>query len=250
MSPEQARASFKLDHRCDLWALATIAYEGPSGELPVDGRRHDQLLGEPVRGAAHPTRQRSPGMPPALDASFRRAFAQATGRASSRRRTSRRAFARAAATASDRRAATPIRPLRCRRPASSPSRTPSCCPFDEGGGCEPPPSSPGWPCSRSSGWGSSGARSPSPPRHSAIADTPPPRPIETVTIPPASPSFRPPAVALTPLRPSLQLLLAPPTAGSSIRRRARHGVASRLGRRPRRRLRRLRRLRRRPEEAQ
>ena len=37
MSPEQARASFKLDHRCDLWALATIAYEGLSGGAP--GRR-------------------------------------------------------------------------------------------------------------------------------------------------------------------------------------------------------------------
>src|SRR5215472_652021 len=38
MSPEQAVASSKLDHRCDVWALAVIAYEALTGHLPADGK--------------------------------------------------------------------------------------------------------------------------------------------------------------------------------------------------------------------
>jgi len=40
MSPEQARASSQLDHRCDLWALATIAYE----VLTVHSRDHAEAV--------------------------------------------------------------------------------------------------------------------------------------------------------------------------------------------------------------
>ena len=60
-----ARASAKLDHRCDLWALATIAYEGLSGELPLDGEDSDELLKNLCAGRTTPLLERSPEMPPA-----------------------------------------------------------------------------------------------------------------------------------------------------------------------------------------
>jgi serine/threonine-protein kinase len=106
MSPEQARASAKLDHRCDLWALATIAYEGLSGELPVTGNDADELLENLCAGRIVPLLDRSPEMPPALDAFFRRAFSPAIGARFQSATELAQAFARAAATASDRHAAT------------------------------------------------------------------------------------------------------------------------------------------------
>jgi serine/threonine protein kinase len=106
MSPEQARASAKLDHRCDLWALATIAYEGLSGDLPVTGNDADELLKNLCAGKIVPLLDRSPGMPLALDAFFRRAFSDAIGARFQSATDLAQAFARAAATASDRHAAT------------------------------------------------------------------------------------------------------------------------------------------------
>ena len=106
MSPEQARASAKLDHRCDLWALATIAYEGLCGELPVDGGDSDDLLKNLCAGHIVPLRTRSPEMPAALDAFFRRAFSEAIGARFQSATDLAQAFARAAATASERQAAT------------------------------------------------------------------------------------------------------------------------------------------------
>jgi len=106
MSPEQARASSKLDHRCDLWALATIAYEGLSGDLPLAGEDSDELLKNLCAGRMIPLLERSPDMPPALDAFFRRAFADAIGARFQSATDLAQAFARAAATGSDRHAAT------------------------------------------------------------------------------------------------------------------------------------------------
>jgi serine/threonine-protein kinase len=77
MSPEQARASGKLDHRCDLWSLATVAYEAICGELPVDGADTDEVLKNVCAGRMVPLSRRITGMPPGLDAFFRRAFADA-----------------------------------------------------------------------------------------------------------------------------------------------------------------------------
>jgi serine/threonine-protein kinase len=76
MSPEQARGSPRLDHRCDLWALATIAYEGVSGELPIDGTDTEELIQNLCAGRIVPIRVRSPGLPGALDAFFARAFSE------------------------------------------------------------------------------------------------------------------------------------------------------------------------------
>ncbi len=79
MSPEQALGSTKLDHRCDLWALATIAYEALCGELPVDGDDTDALLQNLCAHRIVPLRRRDPSLSPELDAFFARAFSEAIG---------------------------------------------------------------------------------------------------------------------------------------------------------------------------
>jgi serine/threonine-protein kinase len=75
MSPEQSRATSVLDHRCDVWALATIAYEMLTGHLPVDGHDADELMKNLSAGRIVPLRQRDARLPAALDAFFERAFA-------------------------------------------------------------------------------------------------------------------------------------------------------------------------------
>src|SRR5260370_23706214 len=76
MSPEQARATAPLDHRCDLWALATLAYEALTCELPVQGVEPDELLKNVCAGRIISVRERNPALPIALDAFFSRAFAE------------------------------------------------------------------------------------------------------------------------------------------------------------------------------
>ncbi|HEX8790101.1 MAG TPA: serine/threonine-protein kinase [Polyangiaceae bacterium] len=76
MSPEQARASSKLDHRCDLWSLATIAYEGITGELPVNGDDTDDLLMNLCAHRIVPLRERRPDLPESLESFFKTAFAE------------------------------------------------------------------------------------------------------------------------------------------------------------------------------
>jgi serine/threonine protein kinase len=75
MSPEQIRASPALDQRCDLWALATIAYQMLTGLLPVEGDDADEVLKNVSAGRIVPLRDRSSGLPVALGAFFERAFA-------------------------------------------------------------------------------------------------------------------------------------------------------------------------------
>jgi serine/threonine protein kinase len=75
MSPEQASPSTKLDHRCDLWALATIAYEVLTGELPVAGAFTEELLANLCSGRIVPVHERDPTLPDALAGFFARAFA-------------------------------------------------------------------------------------------------------------------------------------------------------------------------------
>jgi serine/threonine-protein kinase len=76
MSPEQARGSSKLDHRCDLWALATILYEAVSGELPIEGTDTDKLIANLCAVRVLPLRAAARGLPEALDGFFARAFAE------------------------------------------------------------------------------------------------------------------------------------------------------------------------------
>jgi serine/threonine protein kinase len=76
MSPEQTRASPKLDHRCDLWALATIAYEMLTCELPVDGADADELMTNLCAGRIVPIAKRNSSLPEGLGPFFQRAFAE------------------------------------------------------------------------------------------------------------------------------------------------------------------------------
>jgi serine/threonine-protein kinase len=75
MSPEQLGA-LKVDVRCDLWALATVAYEALTGELPVPGVQTDELLANLAARRFVPVHARDPGLPPGLDAFFARGFAR------------------------------------------------------------------------------------------------------------------------------------------------------------------------------
>ncbi|HEX3770193.1 MAG TPA: serine/threonine-protein kinase [Polyangiaceae bacterium] len=75
MSPEQTRASPKLDHRCDLWALATIAYQMLTGHLPVEGSDTEEIMKNICAGRVVPLRKRNPALSLALERFFERAFA-------------------------------------------------------------------------------------------------------------------------------------------------------------------------------
>jgi serine/threonine-protein kinase len=75
LSPEQLRSSSRIDHRCDLWALATVAYEALTGELPLPGCHAHELLRSLAAGRTVPIHERDPNLPPALHAFFERAFA-------------------------------------------------------------------------------------------------------------------------------------------------------------------------------
>jgi serine/threonine-protein kinase len=75
MSPEQAVASSKLDHRCDLWALSVIAYEALTGALPAEGQDVDDVLRNVCAGRMVSVRERLPGNTAALSEFFDCAFA-------------------------------------------------------------------------------------------------------------------------------------------------------------------------------
>jgi serine/threonine-protein kinase len=74
VSPEQLGAS-GVDHRCDLWALATVAYEALTGELPLPGSHAGELLRSVAAGRIIPIHERAPDLPGPLGAFFERAFA-------------------------------------------------------------------------------------------------------------------------------------------------------------------------------
>jgi len=74
MSPEQVSECSELDNRADLWALATIAYEALTGELPIAGFDAEELLANLRHRRIVPLRERSPALPASLDPFFERAF--------------------------------------------------------------------------------------------------------------------------------------------------------------------------------
>jgi serine/threonine-protein kinase len=74
MSPEQARASRKVDHRSDLWSLAVIAYRALTGRLPFLGEDIGEVI---VRVCTEPPPPPSifvPELGPDMDAFFERAL--------------------------------------------------------------------------------------------------------------------------------------------------------------------------------
>jgi len=75
LSPEQARME-KLDTRCDLWALATVAYEALTGELPVAGATAEELIANLHARCFVPIHERAPQLASSLAPFFERAFAE------------------------------------------------------------------------------------------------------------------------------------------------------------------------------
>jgi serine/threonine-protein kinase len=75
MSPEQAGVPPRVDRYCDLWALATVAYELLTGELPVPGATPVEMLLNLREGRVVPIRDRTPELPGSVGAFFQKAFA-------------------------------------------------------------------------------------------------------------------------------------------------------------------------------
>ncbi|MEM7152478.1 MAG: serine/threonine-protein kinase [Myxococcota bacterium] len=72
MSPEQARDSTKIDHRCDLWAVAIIAYECVVGRRPFVADNLAKLAVELLTKDL-PVPSAQADVPPGFDAWFARA---------------------------------------------------------------------------------------------------------------------------------------------------------------------------------
>jgi eukaryotic-like serine/threonine-protein kinase len=75
MSPEQVQGLAKLDHRCDLWALAVVAYEMLGGVLPFPGDAPEPIIARVMIGHFEPVTAARPELPASLDGFFGRAFA-------------------------------------------------------------------------------------------------------------------------------------------------------------------------------
>ena len=68
MSPEQATADPRTDHRADLYAFGVLAYEILTGQTPFGKRSPSELLAAHVTEAPRPITDVRPNLPPALAA--------------------------------------------------------------------------------------------------------------------------------------------------------------------------------------
>jgi serine/threonine protein kinase len=75
MSPEQTLGIQAVDHRCDLWSLAVVAYEALSKELPFEGETLQEVLINIGIGREVPLRVRRDDLPDAVYRFFEKAFA-------------------------------------------------------------------------------------------------------------------------------------------------------------------------------
>jgi serine/threonine protein kinase len=75
MSPEQTLGHEAVDHRCDLWSLAVVAYEALSKELPFEGETLQEVLINIGIGREVPLRSRRDDLPDAVYRFFEKAFA-------------------------------------------------------------------------------------------------------------------------------------------------------------------------------
>jgi serine/threonine-protein kinase len=75
MSPEQARGLDSLDHRCDLWALATCAYEALAQRIPFEGETVEDIFLSICTFRTVPLRTLRPDLAPDVEAFFAKAFA-------------------------------------------------------------------------------------------------------------------------------------------------------------------------------
>jgi serine/threonine-protein kinase len=74
MSPEQFFSGKNIDHRCDLWALAVVAYFMLAGERPFRGATLGELCVTIKRGEFIPPSATRADVPPAVDDWFRTAL--------------------------------------------------------------------------------------------------------------------------------------------------------------------------------
>ncbi|AKU96633.1 Serine/threonine protein kinase [Labilithrix luteola] len=79
MSPEQARGLDTLDYRCDIWALAVVAYEALALAIPWEGATVEDIFLSICTFRVVPIHTRRPDLPPWVDPIFRRAFAEDLG---------------------------------------------------------------------------------------------------------------------------------------------------------------------------
>ncbi len=79
MSPEQARGHTQLDHRCDVWALAVVAYEGLTGEIPFLGDTVEDIFVAVCTRELVPIARRRSDLGADVSAFFERAFAEKPG---------------------------------------------------------------------------------------------------------------------------------------------------------------------------
>jgi serine/threonine protein kinase len=75
MSPEHVSGAAPPDAHCDLWALATVAYEALTTELPLPGVHAEELIANLKERRFIPIDQRAADLPHALGAFFEQAFA-------------------------------------------------------------------------------------------------------------------------------------------------------------------------------
>ena len=75
MSPEQARGLDTLDHRCDLWAMAVVAFEALTGEIPWEGESVEDIFLAICTFRVRPIAPLRPDLPPLASAIFERSFA-------------------------------------------------------------------------------------------------------------------------------------------------------------------------------
>jgi serine/threonine protein kinase len=74
MSPEQLLSAKHVDHRCDLWALAVVAYRMLTGQLPFRGETLGALSVALHQGVFKPPSAYRADLGPAVDAWFARAL--------------------------------------------------------------------------------------------------------------------------------------------------------------------------------
>ncbi len=79
MSPEQARGLPNLDHRCDLWALAVVAYEALANDIPFWGETAEDIFISVCTHIVIPIGERRPELGPEVIGFFDRALAADIG---------------------------------------------------------------------------------------------------------------------------------------------------------------------------
>ncbi|MDB5212549.1 MAG: Serine/threonine protein kinase, partial [Myxococcaceae bacterium] len=121
MSPEQTLGLEAVDHRCDLWALAVVAYEALAKAVPFEGETLQDVLINIGIGREVPLKLRREDLPDGVYRFFARAFADELNDRFQSATELATTFTRAAGVASDRPSVAP--PLAKVPPdASAPSR--------------------------------------------------------------------------------------------------------------------------------